>query len=170
MNSCCLRFGLLYILNPILSAPTLGFGGAFPSRLFLIVIDSQHRKYISSTATQRPLWDLRGLLGEVNLCSTGFRTTSSMSGHLTRRARSDDELATTFEHSRGAGGQGHDRIHGDTLVPGVSSPIAMAGDSDDVDIDITAGQKMISAMSGSLLTSLLGMPFISKTLLQDYNC
>jgi len=32
----------------------------------------------------------------------------------------------------------------------------MTGDNDDIEVDITARQKMISAMSGSLLTSLLG--------------
>ena len=34
----------------------------------------------------------------------------------------------------------------------------MTGDNDDIEVDITAGQKMLSAMSGSLLTSLLGEP------------
>lgn len=57
-------------------------------------------------------------------------------------------------------GQAHDRIHGDGLIPGVEETIAMEGDNGrlDIDVEITAGQKMISAMSGSLLTSLLGMP------------
>ena len=32
----------------------------------------------------------------------------------------------------------------------------MMGGNDDIEVDITAGQKMMSAMSGSLLTSLLG--------------
>lgn len=79
-----------------------------------------------------------------------------MSGHWDREALSENEIATTFEKHRGFGGQGHDRIHEDNLVPGVSSTIAMTGDNDDVEVDITAGQKMLSAMSGSLLTSLLG--------------
>jgi hypothetical protein len=73
-----------------------------------------------------------------------------------------DEVATRFERG-GHSGQGHDRIHGDNLIPGVSSTIGMSGDMgndmDDVEIDITAGQKMISAMSGSLLTSLLGWSY-----------
>lgn len=81
-----------------------------------------------------------------------------MSGRWDREAVSDNEVATTFEKQRGFGGHGHDRIHGDNLVPGVSSTIAMTGDNGDVEVEITAGQKMISAMSGSLLTSLLGMP------------
>jgi solute carrier family 25 protein 39/40 len=83
-----------------------------------------------------------------------------MSAHWIRYADSDKELATAFEHQSGLGGRGHDRIHGDNPIPGVSSTIAMTGDmtggNDDIEVDITAGQKMMSAMSGSLLTSLLG--------------
>jgi solute carrier family 25 protein 39/40 len=79
-----------------------------------------------------------------------------MSGHWDREALSDSGIATTFEKHKGFGGQGHDRIHGDNLVPGVSSTIAMTSDNDGVEVDITAGQKMLSAISGSLLTSLLG--------------
>ena len=72
------------------------------------------------------------------------------------RPHTTDQFATTSRDSTFEG-QGHDRIHGDNLIPGVSSTIAMNGDNEDVVVDITAGQKMISAMSGSLLTSLLGM-------------
>ena len=79
-----------------------------------------------------------------------------MSAHWIRHADSDKELATVLEVQRSFGGKGHDRIHGDNPIPGVSSTIAMTGDNDDVEVDITAGQKMLSAMSGSLLTSLLG--------------
>jgi len=86
-----------------------------------------------------------------------------MSGHWDQDAHSDERLAT--KHSR-FGGQGHDRIHGDNPIPGVSSTIAMSGDSDDVEIDITARQKMLSAMSGSLLTSLLGIPPLNSSLVQ----
>mgnify|MGYP001328920284 CR=1 FL=1 len=78
-----------------------------------------------------------------------------MSGSWDTLSHSDDELATSF-HRDSFGGQGHDRIHGDNPIPGESSTIAMSGDNEDIDIGITAGQKMISAMSGSLLTSLLG--------------
>lgn len=80
-----------------------------------------------------------------------------MSTNWDRHADADKELATTFEHQRSFATKGHDRIHGDNPIPGVSSTIAMTGDNDDVEVDITAGQKMMSAMSGSLLTSLLGM-------------
>ena len=79
-----------------------------------------------------------------------------MSAHWDRYRDKDKELATTFERDTSLRGQGHDRIHGDNPIPGVSSTIAMTGDNDDVEVDITATQKMISAMSGSLLTSLLG--------------
>lgn len=78
-----------------------------------------------------------------------------MPGNWDKRDGKND-LATVGGERR-FGGQGHDRIHGDNLIPGASSGIAMTGDSQDIDIEITAGQKMISAMSGSLLTSLLGM-------------
>lgn len=78
-----------------------------------------------------------------------------MSGHWDSPAHADEELATSY-HRETFGGQGHDRIHGDNLIPGESSTIAMSGDNEDIDIGITAGQKMLSAMSGSLLTSLLG--------------
>jgi solute carrier family 25, member 39/40 len=79
-----------------------------------------------------------------------------MSGHWDRRAQKDEELTTTFERDSNLKAHGHDRIHGDNPIPGVSSTIGMAGDNDDVEVDITARQKMMSAMSGSLLTSLLG--------------
>lgn len=83
-----------------------------------------------------------------------------MSNRWERDGRADD-IATRLEKN-GHSGQGHDRIHGDNLIPGVSSTIGMSGDmgneGDDVEAGITAGQKMISAMSGSLLTSLLVTP------------
>lgn len=55
-----------------------------------------------------------------------------------------------------SGGQNHDRIEGPNMVgAGVGS-----GDGADSVFDITAGQKMIAAMSGSLFTSLLGRSFV----------
>lgn len=94
-----------------------------------------------------------------------------MSGIWDREALSDNEVATTFEKHRGFGGRGHDRIHGDNPIPGVSSTIAMTGDNgnDDIEVDLTARQKMLSAMSGSLLTSLLGMVFLQYAQPQDSN-
>ncbi|CAL3972313.1 hypothetical protein PZA11_004539 [Diplocarpon coronariae] len=79
-----------------------------------------------------------------------------MSGHWYNEAHSD-AIATIY-HQEDFGSQEHDRIHRDNPVPAVSSIIAMSGGNEDVDIGITAGQKMISAMSGSLLTSLLVTP------------
>lgn len=83
-----------------------------------------------------------------------------MPNHWDRPSTPEPEFATTFdtiqEEDRSWAGQSHDRIHGDDPVPGVASTIAMTGDDEDVEIHITAGQKMLSAMSGSLLTSLLG--------------
>jgi solute carrier family 25 protein 39/40 len=55
-------------------------------------------------------------------------------------------------------GQNYDRIDGDEAsmsgIPGIAG--AGDGDGDSIIPDITAGQKIASAMSGSLLTSLLG--------------
>ncbi|RDW73272.1 mitochondrial carrier-1 [Coleophoma cylindrospora] len=70
------------------------------------------------------------------------------------RAQPEEDLAT-FESS-------HDSVFGDDPIPGVVEPIVMSGDytagDDDVEVEITAGQKMLSAISGSLLTSLLVTP------------
>ena len=79
-----------------------------------------------------------------------------MTNHWAREAISDDKVVIPVEQQRGFRGHGHDRIHGNHIVAGVSSTVAMPGDSEVVDMKITAGQKMLSAMSGSLLTSLLG--------------
>ena len=59
---------------------------------------------------------------------------------------------TTFLHQRG--GQDHDRFsgHDEFIAPDVAARTDDGGGD-----DITAGQKMLSAMSGSLLTSLLSM-------------
>ena len=94
----------------------------------------------------------------------------SMSGHWDRNAEQDAEFATTFAKDRSFGGQGHDRIHGDNPIPGVSSTIAMNGDNEDIEVDITARQKMLSAMSGSLLTSLLGNSLAETMSSQEWLC
>lgn len=64
---------------------------------------------------------------------------------------------TAAEHE---GGQRHGRIH---EVNGSATTGPLPPDGDDMDVEITAGQKMLSAMSGSLLTSLLGMLMTLKT-------
>lgn len=74
-----------------------------------------------------------------------------------------EDLATPYQRD-GHKGQGHDRLHGDNPIGGVSSAVAMSGDTDDAGVDITAGQKMLSAMSGSLLTSLLGKLSTTKVI------
>lgn len=50
----------------------------------------------------------------------------------------------------------------DILSGSKSIPAAGAGSSNNGVVDITATQKMVSAMSGSLLTSLLGMSLFSS--------
>jgi hypothetical protein len=83
-----------------------------------------------------------------------------MSDRWDRDSTLHRDSATVYEtFDRTWAGQSHDRIHGDDLVPGVAATIAMNGDNDNVDFDITATQKMISAISGSLLTSLLGKSY-----------
>ncbi len=79
-----------------------------------------------------------------------------MSGQWDRYSHTEDEPATTFESNEGFGDRGHDRIYGDNPIPRVSSTIAMTDDIEDIEVDITAEQKMLSAVSGSLFTSLLG--------------
>jgi len=70
----------------------------------------------------------------------------------------EKQTATEFAEEDYHLGQRHDRLHGDNPIPGTSSTIAMMGDNTDIDIDITAGQKMLSATTGSFLTSLLVTP------------
>jgi hypothetical protein len=84
-----------------------------------------------------------------------------MSDRWNHQSTLHKEPATVYEtFDKTWAGQSHDRIHaGDDLVPGVATTIAMDGDSDNVEFDITAAQKMISAISGSLLTSLLGKSY-----------
>jgi solute carrier family 25 protein 39/40 len=84
-----------------------------------------------------------------------------MSDRWNRDSILHKEPATVYEtFDKTWAGHSHDRIHGDDLVPGVAATIAMNGDSDNVDFDITATQKMISAISGSLITSLLGKSYL----------
>ena len=89
-----------------------------------------------------------------------------MSGFITEPLRSDENDArptVRHEGSQYAQGQRHDRIPGGIIGANIITP----DDGEDlgVESDISAGQKMLSAVSGSLLTSLLGRPFE-----QDYFC
>lgn len=79
-----------------------------------------------------------------------------MPAHWEDHAPTDKGLATTFTKDTSWGVQEHERTHGNDPIPGISSTVAMSGDTEDIEVDLTARQKMISAMSGSLLTSLLG--------------
>lgn len=82
-----------------------------------------------------------------------------MPAHLELQSYTDKELATRFHTTSSLGeGQRHDRVPGNDSFLGTQPPVAMSGDIEDGGVDITAGQKMISAMSGSLLTSLLVTP------------
>lgn len=78
---------------------------------------------------------------------------------------SDAEHPASFDPYNKQGNQNfpdhlHDSIRGDEPVLGVAPTMVMVGDGPEAEVetevDITAGQKMLSAMSGSLLTSLLG--------------
>lgn len=66
-----------------------------------------------------------------------------------------EELATARSGDTPlSGGQRHDRILGnDGAIMAMQTKSADAGE---VDVEISTGQKMLSAVSGSLLTSLLG--------------
>jgi hypothetical protein len=78
----------------------------------------------------------------------------------------EQRAAPEGRSSHGPGGQRHDRIHADTLIPGPLSPIAMEDDNEDV-VDITAGQKMLSAVAGSILTALTSL--LSSTHWSHFN-
>lgn len=76
----------------------------------------------------------------------------------------DNELKPMAAAVYSSNGQEHDRIdrHSGTVKMAATQPvdIAVGGGSDGVGgsdvLEITVGQRMMSAMSGSLLTSLLG--------------
>jgi len=54
--------------------------------------------------------------------------------------------------------QDHDRIPAQRFDGAVyAKPAVTEGDEEEIEPDITIGQKMLSAVSGSVLTSLLGM-------------
>jgi hypothetical protein len=72
------------------------------------------------------------------------------------------------ERLRGTKGQWHDRLDSMPLSAMPISPLP--GRDGNGDTEITAGQKMLSAMSGSLLTSLIGtFPIYDVTKLKCMN-
>lgn len=80
-----------------------------------------------------------------------------MSAFAANRGRGDGQIATAFENSTPAAseGQRHDRFADDVPLYGPPTD-SVSGRDHNGDIEISAGQKMLSAMSGSLLTSLIG--------------
>ncbi len=81
-----------------------------------------------------------------------------MSAFTADRRREDGQIATAFENNALAAseGQRHDRFADDIALNGPPTDSAPGRDHNG-EIEISAGQKMLSAMSGSLLTSLIGM-------------
>jgi len=78
-----------------------------------------------------------------------------MPGHWDRYSQTERESTATFQKDETFEPFGHDRMQDDHIIPGVQASVAMPN-IDDLEIDITASQKMLSAVSGSLLTSILG--------------
>ena len=83
-----------------------------------------------------------------------------MSRLTANRGRGEGQVATAFENNAlaTAEGQRHDRFADDLALYGPPTD-PLPGRDHNGDIDISAGQKMLSAMSGSLLTSLIGMRY-----------
>ena len=79
-----------------------------------------------------------------------------MSGFISEPVRTDEHQVATSSHGNPEhfSAQGHDRS---SKGPGTSNSVTMnEQDEPEAEMDISAGQKMLSAVSGSLLTSLLG--------------
>lgn len=85
-----------------------------------------------------------------------------MSGFISEPERKDEHQVATLSHgnSEHSPGSRHDTSSKGT---GSSNPVTMNDpDEPEVEMDISAGQKMLSAVSGSLLTSLLGTLFLQQ--------
>ena len=83
-----------------------------------------------------------------------------MSGFVSEPAPTDEHQAATSSHGNPeiSWGQRHDRS-----IQSTSNSVTMNGDNKpEAEMDISAGQKMLSAVSGSLLTSLLGNPLLQR--------
>ena len=79
-----------------------------------------------------------------------------MSGFISEPVRHDEHQVATSSHGSpdNLSSQRHDRL---SNGPSRSKSVTInEHDEQGVEMDISAGQKMLSAMSGSLLTSLLG--------------
>ena len=80
-----------------------------------------------------------------------------MSGFISEPVRTDEHQVATSSHGNSEHSPGHDRL---SKGQGTSNPVTMREhDEPETEMDISAGQKMLSAVSGSLLTSLLGRLF-----------
>lgn len=76
-----------------------------------------------------------------------------MSGYDAKRRAAGASTLSEGGEQVASRGQSHDRIPDDVYLSGPPEPAL----DHNGDIEITASQKMLSAMSGSLLTSLIGM-------------
>lgn len=79
-----------------------------------------------------------------------------MSGFVSEPVRTDEHQVATSKYGNTDyfSQQRHDRL---SEHPGTSHLVSMnEQDEAEVEMDISAGQKMLSAVSGALLTSLLG--------------
>jgi hypothetical protein len=113
-------------------------------------------RYRTTTTLLEPLSNRRPRAQGISHLVCSYRR-ASMSGFWDR-PQATTEVATTFESASASSqrGQGHDRIHADDSIHTRSPTMAMSA-GDLVAQDITAAQKMMSAMSGSILTSLTSM-------------
>ena len=86
-----------------------------------------------------------------------------MSGFISEPERSHEHHLSIANPSHGDSkrlqGPAHDRMAGDS--PKSPAVISYEKDAETLETDISAGQKMLSAVSGSLLTSILGMAVLS---------
>ena len=82
-----------------------------------------------------------------------------MSGFASEPVRSEEhELASVRDGTQSAlQGQRHDRIPSDSGRGNSVTMVRMDNIEPEKETEISASQKMLSAVSGSLLTSLLGM-------------
>ena len=77
-----------------------------------------------------------------------------MSGYDGRRRATQTDAQLQGQTPEAGQGNDHSRLPDDMYLTGPPEP---GRDTTD-EFEITAGQKMLSAMSGSLLTSLIGTP------------
>lgn len=85
-----------------------------------------------------------------------------MSGFISEPVRTDQHKVATSSHGSSDLSPGHTSRHDIFSKGTASSDSVTMNDPDDaeMEMDISAGQKMLSAVSGSLLTSLLGIFFL----------